>query len=237
MYRFATLRIIVYFILTGIILIVSFFPIGYVINFVVTDGGLVHYLLSPFYLFLGYCLTVIIFGIVHSQFAVRLALPYTIAPGVYPHHSSDGQLVGIRISADGIFKSMIKVFTFLPFAYQKAIFPYSLRLYGLKCGKNVHLETRTYIETAGLVEIGENSFIGYNSVVTGHANENRSIIVNPTKIGKNVHVGSYSLVASGCTIGDGSVLADKSGIIKDHSIPANQVWVGLPAKYLKDRDP
>ena len=88
MYRFATLRIAVYLILTGIILIVSFFPVGSVINFVVTDGRLIHYLLSPFYLFLGYCLTVIIFGIVHSQFAVRLLLPYTIAPGIYPHHSS-----------------------------------------------------------------------------------------------------------------------------------------------------
>ena len=108
-----------------------------------------------------------------------------VKPGVYPHNSAIGRLIGVRIAADGIFKSMLKVFTFLPFIWGIFLFPQLMRLYGLKIGKNVHITTRTYIETAGLVEIGDNSFIGYNSVVTGHANEDRAIKVNPTKIGKN----------------------------------------------------
>ncbi|MFW9993460.1 MAG: acyltransferase [Candidatus Odinarchaeota archaeon] len=235
MYKFATFRIIVYFILTGIILIFSFFPEGYIFYLVITSGELIHYLLSPLYLFLSYCLTVLFFGIVHSQVAVRLTLPYTIAPGTYPHHSSTGRMVAIRIAADGIFKSMIKVFTFLPFIWGTVIFPYGLRLYGLKCSKNVHIATRTYIETAGLVEIGENSFIGYNSVVTGHANENRAILVNPTKIGKNCLVGTYSIVSPGCIMEDGTVLGAKSALLKGQRVPANQIWVGTPANYLKDR--
>ncbi len=172
---------------------------------------------------------------VHSQIVVRLTLPYRLKPGIYPHHSSEGRLVAVRITSDGIFKSMIKVFTFIPFIWGIFLFPYGLRLYGLKCGKNVHIATRTYIETAGLVEIGDNSFIGYNSVVTGHANENRAIEVMPTKIGKNVLVGTYSIVAPGAELGDNSILGAKSAVLKQQKVGPGEIWIGVPAKFLRKR--
>lgn len=234
---FSFVRILMYFILTCLVLIVSFFPEGWLVYFLVTTPNLdpVHYILSPLYLFLAYCVTVLFFGIVHSQFVVRLTLPYRIKPGKYPHHSAMGRLIAIRITADGIFKSMLKVFTFLPFIWGVFLFPYGLRLYGLRCGKNVHIATRTYIETGGLVEIGDNSFIGYNSVVTGHANEDRAIVVDPTRIGKNCLVGTYSIVACGCELGDGSTLGGMSGMLKGQKIPPNEVWIGVPAKFLRKR--
>jgi acetyltransferase-like isoleucine patch superfamily enzyme len=232
------LRIVLYFLLTGFVLIVSFFPEGFLLYFLITSNQLeiFHYLLSPFYLFITYCITVAFFGIVHSQIVVRFMLPYRIKPGIYPHHSAMGRLVGVRIAADGIMKSMIKVFTFLPFIWGILIFPYTMKLYGLKVGKNVHIATRTYIETAGLVEIGDNSFIGYNSVVTGHANENRAINVAPTKIGKNCLVGTYSIVANGCELGDNSILGAKSATLKGQKIPPNEIWIGIPAKFLRKKD-
>jgi carbonic anhydrase/acetyltransferase-like protein (isoleucine patch superfamily) len=233
----AYIRILVYFLLTGIVLIVSFFPEGWLLYYLVTTPQLdvIHYLLSPVYLFFAYCVTVLFFGVVHSQIVVRLTLPFLIKPGKYPHHTTMGRLIAVRITADGIFKSMIKVFTFLPFIWGIFLFPYGLRLYGLRCGKNVHIATRTYVETAGLVEIGDNSFIGYNSVVTGHANEDRSIVVEPTKIGKNALVGTYSIVACGCEFGDGSTLGGMSGMLKGQKIPPNEVWIGVPAKFLRKR--
>ena len=234
---FTSIRILTYFILTGLVLIISFFPEGWLIYYLVTTPELdvIHFFLSPFYLFLTYCGTVLIFGVIHSQVVVRLLLPYRIKPGKYPHHSSMGRLVAVRITADGIFKSMLKVFTFLPFLWGIFLFPYGLRLYGLKCGKNVHIATRTYIETGGLVEIGNNSFIGYNSVVTGHANEERSIIVDPTIIGKNCLVGTYSIVACGCELGDGSTLGAMSGMLKGQKIQPNEIWIGVPAEFLRKR--
>ncbi|MFX0086600.1 MAG: acyltransferase [Candidatus Hodarchaeota archaeon] len=217
-------------------LIVSFFPEGILFYYYLeVNPEWIHFLLAPLYFFLSYCLTVIIFGVVHSQIVVRLTLPYRLKPGIYPHHSSEGRLVALRITADGIFKSMIKVFTFIPFIWGIFLFPYGLRLYGLKCGKNVHIATRTYIETAGLVEIGDNSFIGYNSVVTGHANENRAIEIIPTKIGKNVLVGTYSIVAPGAEIGDNSVLGAKSAVLKQQKIGPDEIWIGVPAKFLRKR--
>ena len=231
------LRIIIYFFLTCIVLIISFLPEGSLIFVLITKSNLdaIHYLISPVYFFITYCLTVLIFGIIHSQLVVRFTLPYKIKPGIYPRNSSLGRLIAVRIVADGIFKSMLKVFTALPFIWGIVLFPQGMRLYGLKVGKNVHITTRTYIETAGLVEIGDNSFIGYNSVVTGHANEGSNIIVSPTKIGKNCMVGTYSIVACGCELGDNSILGAKSAILKGQKIPPNEVWVGLPAKKLRDR--
>jgi acetyltransferase-like isoleucine patch superfamily enzyme len=229
------LRIGIYFILTVLTLIISFFPIGYVFYFIVTEAELIYYLLGPLFVFLGYCITTLFFGIVHSQIVVRLTLPYTIKAGTYPHFSSEGRLVGVRISADGIFKSMLNVFTFLPFIWGMFLFPYLMRLYGLKCGKNVHIATRTYIETAGLVSIGDNSFIGYNSAVSGHAHENRAIVVAPVKIGKNCLVGTYSIVGPASTLEDGSVLGANSAILKGTMIPSNQIWGGSPAKNIGDR--
>ncbi len=230
------LKVMIYFLLTITVLIVSFFPEGILFYYYIEKNPeWIHFLLAPLYFFLSYCLTVIIFGVVHSQIVVRLTLPYRLKPGIYPHHSSEGRLVAVRITSDGIFKSMIKVFTFIPFIWGIFLFPYGLRLYGLKCGKNVHIATRTYIETAGLVEIGDNSFIGYNSVVTGHANENRAIEVMPTKIGKNVLVGTYSIVAPGAELGDNSILGAKSAVLKQQKVGPGEIWIGVPAKFLRKR--
>lgn len=234
---FSLIRIVTYFFLTCLVLVISFIPEGLLIHYLVTTQNLdiIHYILSPLYFFCAYCVTVLFFGVVHSQVVVRLTLPFRIKPGKYPHHSAIGRLVAIRITADGIFKSMLKVFTFLPFIWGIFLFPYGLRLYGLRCGKSVHIATRTYIETAGLVEIGDNSFIGYNSVVTGHANEDRAIVVDPTKIGKNCLIGTYSIVACGCELGDGSTLGGMSGMLKGQKIPPNEIWIGVPAKLLRKR--
>ncbi|MHA1973883.1 MAG: acyltransferase [Candidatus Hodarchaeales archaeon] len=231
------LRIAVYFVLTGVVLIVSFFPEGLIFFYLIKtpDLEIIHYLLAPFYLFLAYCMTALFFGIVHSQLVVRFTLPYKISPGIYHRNSSSGRLVAVRITADGIFKSMLKVFTALPFIWGILLFPKLMRLYGLKIGKNVQITTRTYIETAGLVEIGNNSFIGYNSVITGHANEGNAIVVSPTKIGNNCMVGTYCIVACGCEMGDNSILGAKSAIKKGQKIPPNEIWVGLPAKKLRTR--
>ena len=231
------LRIILYFLLTGIVLILSFVPEGWLVYLLVTtpDLDLVHYLLSPVYLFILYSLTVIIFGVIHSQVVIRLTLPFILKPGVYSRNSSLGRLIAVRITADGFFKSMLKVYTALPFIWGILLFPQLMRLYGLKAGKNVYVTTRTYIETAGLVELKEGAFIGYNSVVTGHANEGTTIVVSPSVIGKKAMVGTYSIVACGCELGDNSILGAKSGMLKGQKIPADEIWMGLPAKKYRNR--
>ncbi len=233
-----TTRLILYIILTLLVLVVSFVPEGWLFYFYVAQRPLpemIHYLLSPLYFFLAYCFTVAFYGIIHSQIVVRLTLPYRLKPGNYPHHSSEGRLIAMRLSADGIFKSMIKFFTFLPFLWGIVLFPYGLRLYGLKCGRNVHIATNTWVDTSGMVEIGDNCFIGWNSAVSGHANEGRQFVLEPVKIGKNSTIGSYSIIAPGVDIGENTIVGAMSGFKKGTKVPPNGIWVGTPAKLIRQR--
>ncbi|MHA2246983.1 MAG: acyltransferase [Candidatus Hodarchaeales archaeon] len=232
-----TLRLVIYFFLTIVVLLVSVFPEGLLFHYYLTEEPVIlQCLLAPLYFFLTYCITVLFFGVVHSQIVVRLTLPYKIKTGIYPHHSSKGRLIAIRLTADGIFKSMLKVFTFLPLVWEVFLFPYLMRLYGLKCGKNVHIETQTWIDTAGTVEIGDNSFIGYNTAIAGHANENRAFVIEPTKIGKNCTIGPYSIVAPGVELGDNTHAEAITGFTKGLKVPPNGVWGGAPAKLLSKRN-
>lgn len=95
------------------------------------------------------------------------------------------------------------------------------------------------------VEIGKNVMIGggvtivdsdfhssnYNDWFTERDEKNM-----PSKdvvIGDNVFIGMYSIILKGVSIGDGAVIAAGSVVSKD--IPANEVWGGNPAVFIKSR--
>ena len=51
------------------------------------------------------------------------------------------------------------------------------------------------------------------------------------KIGDVVFIGARSIICKGVTIGDHSMIAAGSVVVKD--VPANEVWGGNPAKFIK----
>jgi acetyltransferase-like isoleucine patch superfamily enzyme len=53
------------------------------------------------------------------------------------------------------------------------------------------------------------------------------------KIGKNVYIGTNTLIIKPVSIGDGAVIGAGSVVTKD--VPANEVWAGVPAKFIKKR--
>lgn len=52
-------------------------------------------------------------------------------------------------------------------------------------------------------------------------------------IGKDVWLGCNVVVLKGVTIGDGAVVA--AGAVVNTSIPSNEIWGGIPAKFIKTR--
>lgn len=54
----------------------------------------------------------------------------------------------------------------------------------------------------------------------------------PVVICDNVFVGAKSIILKGVTIGENSIIG--AGSIVAKSVPANQIWAGNPAKYVKD---
>lgn len=55
----------------------------------------------------------------------------------------------------------------------------------------------------------------------------------PTAIGRDAWIGYGTVVSRGVTIGDGAVVGAGSVVTKD--VPAYEVWVGIPARKLRDR--
>lgn len=56
--------------------------------------------------------------------------------------------------------------------------------------------------------------------------------VAPIYIGNNVFIGAHSIILKGVTIGGNSVIGAGSVVTK--CVPANQIWAGNPAKYIRD---
>ncbi len=116
-------------------------------------------------------------------------------------------------------------------------------------------------EAYNSIEIGNNVFVGFNcefnssakimvgddcliaSFCTfsdnGHSIVNHGLIRNQpctkedTVVGKNVWIGTHCSILQGVHIGDGSVIG--AGSVVNKSIPENQVWAGVPAKFIRNR--
>lgn len=53
-------------------------------------------------------------------------------------------------------------------------------------------------------------------------------------IGENVHIGCNTVICKPVTIGANSIIGAGSVVTKD--IPANEVWAGNPARFIRKRD-
>jgi len=83
-----------------------------------------------------------------------------------------------------------------------------------------------------LISVGENSSIGWGSRLLCHGFTQKNAKIGKIVIGKNVLIGADSLIGPGVRMGDNSVVAMKSLVIKD--VPANELWGGVPAKKIKE---
>lgn len=54
----------------------------------------------------------------------------------------------------------------------------------------------------------------------------------PIAIGDNVFIGAHCIILKGVTIGQNSIIGAGSVVTK--SIPANQIWAGNPAKFIRN---
>lgn len=108
-----------------------------------------------------------------------------------------------------------------------------MRLMGVKVGERVSmaLEATVDIFFPELIEIGENSIIGYRATILAHEYLIDRYRTGRVVIGKNVLVGANSTILPGVTIGDGAVISACSLVNKD--VPAGAFVGGVPAKIIE----
>jgi len=107
------------------------------------------------------------------------------------------------------------------------------RALGMKIGKNVSIAYGVMFDLffPELIEIGDNSIIGYNSTILTHEFLIDEWRKGQVKIGKNVLIGSWVLVLPGVVIQDRAKIASYSLVNK--SVWENTFAGGVPVRKIK----
>jgi len=108
-----------------------------------------------------------------------------------------------------------------------------MRLMGIKAGERVSmgLEATVDIFFPELIQIGDNTIIGYNATILAHEYLIDKYRTGPVIIGKGVLIGANTTILPGVTIGDGAVVSACSLVNKD--VPAGAFVGGVPAKTIE----
>ncbi|MEZ5105874.1 MAG: acyltransferase [Draconibacterium sp.] len=114
----------------------------------------------------------------------------------------------------------------------------------LEIGKNVGISSAAII-VHEFIRIGDNVKIGggvciydtdFHSLDPNKRNNIESDfqhkVTRPVIIGNNVFIGAHSTLLKGVTVGENSIIGACSLVTKN--IPANQIWAGNPAKFVKE---
>ncbi len=100
------------------------------------------------------------------------------------------------------------------------------RLFGMKYGKRVNLFG--YIYDPEMIEIGDDVLLGTYAVISGHFIHKGKVYRYPVKIGSNVVIGAYSIIAPGTTIEDNTTLQAMSLVRPNRKITSG-TWASVPS--------
>ena len=84
------------------------------------------------------------------------------------------------------------------------------------------------------ITLENNVMIGPNVTFTNDhfpKSQNKEFKIRKTLVKKGASIGANATILGGVTLGENSLVGAGSVVTKD--IPANEVWVGNPAKFLK----
>lgn len=107
-------------------------------------------------------------------------------------------------------------------------------------GKHCKISSHTFICEG--VHIEDNVFIGHGVMFTnvpypratnveGKLQTEEDWKVVPTFVKKGAAIGSGAVIVCGVTIGPSAIIG--AGAVVTHNVPAGEVWVGNPARFLK----
>jgi acetyltransferase-like isoleucine patch superfamily enzyme len=107
------------------------------------------------------------------------------------------------------------------------------RIIGMKVGKNVSVGLMAMFDIffPELIEIGDNTIIGYSSTVLAHEYMVKEWGKGKVVIGNDVTIGANVTILAGVVIGDGATVSACSLVNRD--VPENSFVGGIPIKPLK----
>lgn len=100
----------------------------------------------------------------------------------------------------------------------------------LVCHKSITIGDN--VKIGGGVCIYDTDFHSLDPVIRRSSEDLTNRAEKPVVIGNDVFIGAKSIILKGVTIGDNSVIGAGSVVTK--SVPANQIWAGNPAKFIRN---
>jgi acetyltransferase-like isoleucine patch superfamily enzyme len=112
----------------------------------------------------------------------------------------------------------------------------AMRFMGVKVGQKVSMALEATVDVVypELIEIGDNSIVGYRATILAHEYLIDRMRTGPVIIGKNVLIGANTTILAGVSIGDDAIVAAGSMVTCD--VPAGKFVAGVPARVI-GRDP
>lgn len=107
------------------------------------------------------------------------------------------------------------------------------RMTGMKVGKDVSVGLGATFDIffPELIEIGDNSIIGFNATILAHEFLQNELRTGNVRIGKNVMIGANTTVLPGVRIGDSAKISAMSLVNKD--VKEGVFVGGVPIKHIK----
>lgn len=101
----------------------------------------------------------------------------------------------------------------------------------VRVGNNVTVKNGVYLWDG--ITIEDNVQIGPNVTFTNdkYPRAKQAFVLQRTTICKGASIGAASVILGGVTIGENALIGAGSVVTKD--VPANQLWVGNPARFVR----
>lgn len=125
--------------------------------------------------------------------------------------------------------NMQKTFLPLEFLIGSPFIIFYSRLMGAKIGKNCHINS-AIINTFDLLNIADNTSIGYDATILGYEVENGWLKIGAVSIGKKCFVGSRAVLSLNTVMEDNAVLEDLSMLPSNNIIKNGKHFHGSPAR-------
>jgi acetyltransferase-like isoleucine patch superfamily enzyme len=113
---------------------------------------------------------------------------------------------------------------------------FAMRSMGVKAGKHVAMSLQATVDIfyPELIEIGDNSIIGYNATILTHEYLIEAHRTGKVIIGKNVMIGANTTILAGVKIGDNAVVSACSLVNCD--VPEGSLVGGVPARIIERKN-
>ena len=113
---------------------------------------------------------------------------------------------------------------------------------GIELGERVYVGRNCYLGAIETLRIGDDTIIGaYSYFITANHQASRwdvpirqqDYTSEPVLIGRDVWIGAHVTILPGVNIGDHAIIG--AGAVVTKSVPAGEMWAGVPAKCIGRR--